>query len=143
MGLYTDTYRQSISYLSDLGFNTIFDPELHNIYPCDGIVVRIDNNKDFESYGYTSDYPRGAYAIKERQEAVETKILAVEWQVSRSGKVTPVAILEPILIGDATVYRATLNNPEFIGALGLCIGDTVGVVRAGLIIPQIVYKVDA
>ena len=93
--------------------------------------------------GYTSKHPRGAYAKKDRQEAVETKIIAVEWGVGKSGKVTPVAILEPVMIGDKVVSRATLNNQGFIEALGICIGDTVAVALAGMIIPQVLHKVDA
>jgi DNA ligase (NAD+) len=68
-------------------------------------------------------------------------LLDVEWQVGKTGKVTPVAILEPVMVGDATVSRATLNNPGFIRSLELCIGDVVGIRRAGEIIPEIVYKV--
>jgi DNA ligase (NAD+) len=79
--------------------------------------------------------------LKTRQECVETVLLDVEWQVGKTGKVTPVAILEPVMVGDATVSRATLNNPGFIRSLELCIGDVVGIRRAGEIIPEIVYKV--
>jgi len=90
----------------------------------------------------TAKHPRGAYARKERGECVETTLVAVEWQVGKSGKVTPVAILEPVLVGDAMVSRATLNNPAFIESLDLRIGDRVAVRRAGEIIPQIVHKVE-
>lgn len=140
----TELYSKDMDFLeSNLGFNTILANDIHNIYPCDGLVFRIDNNQEFESLGYTANHPLGSYAKKTRQEAVETKIISVEWQVGRTGRVTPVAILEPVMVGDAVVSRATLNNPKFIDALGICIGDTVGVVRAGMIIPQILYKVDA
>jgi DNA ligase (NAD+) len=66
----------------------------------------------------------------------------VEWQVGKSGKVTPVAILDPVMVGDAQVSRATLNNPGFIEALYLHIGDRVAIRRAGAIIPEIVHKVE-
>jgi len=125
------------------GFNTVLEPELGKIYPSDGIVVRVENNHQFEQLGYTSKHPRGAYARKERAAHVETKLLAVEWNVGKTGKVTPTAILEPVKIGDALVSRATLNNPGFIEALDLQIGDTVAVARAGEIIPCILHKVDA
>lgn len=140
---YHDTFSEDMRGLAELGFNTVYDPEIHNIYDCDGIVQRINDNATFESLGYTALFPRGAYAIKERKAAVETQILAVEWGVGKSGKVTPVAILKPIYIGDKLVSRATLNNPGFIEMLNLCIGDTVGVVLNGEIIPGIAYKVDA
>ena len=137
------TYSEDMKWLKRLGFNTVKDPELHNIYPCDGVVYRVNNNKLFKEMGYTAKHPKGAYALKERQEAVETQILAVEWQVNRTGRVTPVAILEPVKVGDAVISRATLNNVAFIEALGIEIGDTVAVQRAGMIIPQILHKVDA
>lgn len=123
------------------GFNTIKDPELHNIFPCDGIVHRLDNYSEFFAAGYTSKHPKGAYALKERGESVETTLIAVEWQTGKSGKVTPVAILEPVLVGDALVSRATLNNIAFIRALDLRIGDTVGVIRSGDVIPCITHKI--
>jgi DNA ligase (NAD+) len=93
------------------------------------------------SLGYTAKHPRGAYAVKERGASVETRLLDVIWQTGKTGKVTPVAILEPVMIGDALVSRATLNNIAFIRALDIKIGDTVGVIRSGEIIPCITHKV--
>lgn len=137
------TFTADMYELDLLGFVSVYANDLHNIYPCDGLVFRINNNDTFNELGYTAKHPRGAYAKKERAEAVETKILSVEWGVGKTGKVTPVAILEPIMIGDKLVSRATLNNPGFIEMLGLCIGDTVGVILGGEIIPCITHKVDA
>lgn len=139
----SQTFTQDMQVLETLGFQTIFANDLHNIYPCDGVVFRVDDNTVFNNLGYTSKHPRGAYALKERQEAVETTLVSVEWQVGKSGKVTPVAHLKPVMIGDKEVSRATLNNQAFIEALGICIGDTVAVALAGMIIPQVLYKVDA
>jgi len=138
----TDTYNQDMAWLKSQGFPTIKEPDIHNIYPCDGIVYRVNSNKLFDEMGFTAKHPRGAYALKERQEAVETVILSVEWQVGKTGKVTPVAILEPVMVGDATVSRATLNNPGFIEMLGIEIGDTVAIIRSGEIIPRILHKVN-
>lgn len=137
------TFTQDMIELELLGFDSIYANDLHNIYPCDGLVFRVNNNTVFNELGYTAKHPRGAYAKKERAEAVETKILSVEWGVGKTGKVTPVAILEPVMIGDKQVSRATLNNPAFIEMLGICIGDTVGVILGGEIIPCITHKVDA
>jgi DNA ligase (NAD+) len=137
------TFTQDMQQLELLGFQTIFANDLHNIYPCDGVVFRVDDNVTFNSLGYTSKHPRGAYALKERQEATETTLVSVEWQVGKSGKVTPVAHLKPVMIGDKEVSRATLNNQGFIEMLGLQLGDTVGIALAGMIIPQVLYKVDA
>jgi len=139
----TSTFNQDMNELSACGFSTINEPELDKIYPCDGVVFRVNSNEVFYDMGYTSKHPRGAYALKERSAHVETKLLSVEWQVGKSGKVTPVAILEPVYIGDALVSRATLNNPGFIEMLDLQIGDTVAVIRSGEIIPCILHKVDA
>lgn len=135
-------FSQDMKRLKIWGFNTVKDPELHNIFPCDGIVHRLNNYSDFNAAGYTSKHPRGAYALKERGVAVETTLLEVVWQTGKSGKVTPVAILEPVMVGDAVVSRATLNNIAFIRALDLRVGDRVGVVKAGEIIPQITHKVE-
>jgi len=137
------TFDEDMVNLESFGFETVYAKDLHNIYPCDGLVYRINDNKIFESLGYTAKHPRGAYARKERQQAVETKLIDVEWQVGKSGKVTPVAILEPVKIEDKVITRATLNNPGFIESLGICIGDTVAIALAGMIIPQVLHKVDA
>ena len=130
-------------WLKSNGFNTVLEPDLDKIYPTDGLVVRVVDNNRFEQLGYTSKHPRGAYAVKERAKHVETKLIGVEWNVGKTGKVTPTALLEPVYIGDALVSRATLNNPGFIEALDLKIGDTVAVARSGEIIPCILHKVDA
>lgn len=137
----TNTWLCDIEILKSWGFNSVIEPDLDEIYPSDGVVVRVNDNKQFEDLGYTSKHPKGAYAIKQRAQHVETTLLAVEWQVGKSGKVTPVAILEPVYIEDALVSRATLNNPGFIEALDLQIGDTVAVARAGSIIPCILHKI--
>ncbi len=139
----TDTHNRDMSTLDSYGFNTCKALDLEKIFPNDGMVFRANKNSVFEEMGYTSKHPKGAYALKIRAEHVETKLLDVEWQVGKSGKVTPVAILEPVYIGDALVSRATLNNPGFIESLGIEIGDTVAVIRAGEIIPCITHKVEA
>jgi len=139
----TTSYRQDLNILKEYGFGVISEADLDKVYPCDGLVFRVNDNQLFQEMGYTSKHPRGAYAKKERQAHVETTLLSVEWQVGKSGKVTPVAILEPVYIGDALVSRATLNNPGFIEMLDLQIGDRVAVIRSGEIIPCILHKVDA
>jgi DNA ligase (NAD+) len=137
------TFDEDMDELQTYGFGVIRESGLDKIFPTDGIVFRINNNKQFYEMGYTAKHPKGAYAKKERAAHVETKLLDVEWQVGKSGKVTPVAILEPVYIGAALVSRATLNNPGFIESLDLRIGDTVAVIRSGEIIPCILHKVDA
>ncbi len=136
-----DTFAEDMQLLSSMGFNTVKDPELYNIYPTDGIVHRLNSNQEFYAAGYTSKHPRGAYALKERGASVETTLLNVVWQTGKTGKVTPVAILEPVMIGDKQVQKATLNNIQFIRALDISIGDTVGVILGGEVIPKITHKV--
>ena len=138
-----DTFNEDMKILQRYGFGVINEPDLDKIFPCDGVVFRVNDNKLFFEMGFTAKHPRGAYAKKERAAHVETTLLDVEWQVGKSGKVTPVAILEPVYIGDALVSRATLNNPGFIEMLDLQIGDRVAIIRSGEIIPCILHKVDA
>jgi DNA ligase (NAD+) len=137
----TDLYINDLELLKRNGFNTVADVEFCEQFPHDGIVVRINDNIEYATMGYTAKHPRGAFAIKERKEGVVTTLLDVVWQTGKSGKVTPVAIIDPVVIGGATISRATLNNVGYIKALDLDIGDMVEVQRAGEIIPQVVRKI--
>jgi DNA ligase (NAD+) len=137
----TDTFDGDMQQLARAGFNTVQSKNIQEIYPTDGIVFRLNNNAEFEELGFTSKHPRGAYAKKERGVGVETTLIGVEWKVGKSGKVTPTALLEPVYIGDKLVSRATLNNPAFIEALDIRIGDRVAVILGGEIIPVITHKV--
>lgn len=138
----TDTFQGDMRVLKHWGFDTIKDPDLHNIFPCDGLVFRLNSNEAFYGAGYTSSFPKGAYALKERGVAVETTLLDVVWQTGKSGKVTPVAILDPVYVGDKLVSRATLNNVSFIRALDINLGDTIGVILGGEVIPVITHKIE-
>lgn len=127
--------------LGDKGFVTVLTVDKYN-YPTDGTVWRLDNVEEFYNLGFTSHHPRGAFAHKVREEGVTTTLLDVEWNVGKSGAVTPVAILEPVVIDDANISRATLHNAGFIEALNLEIGCKVEVIRSGKIIPKIVRRVE-
>ena len=122
-------------------FQTVLNIPNIQEYPTDGEVVRISKYAWYYEAGFTSKHPKGAYALKTRTEGVKTKLLDVIWQTGKSGKVTPVAILDPVEIDGAVVSRATLNNSGFIEALGVEIGDEVMVERSGGIIPRIICKV--
>jgi len=130
----------AMNFLAESGFNvvTTFD---YLDYPTDGKVYRINSSKKFYDMGYTAHHPRGAFALKEQKAGVVTKLLDVVWQVGKSGVVSPVAILEPVTVGDATVSRATLHNIEYIRELDLEIGCMVEVIRSGEIIPRILKRV--
>jgi len=127
--------------LAQEGFNVITHFDATG-YPTDGEVFRVDSYESFYRMGYTAHHPRGAFALKEKKDGVITELLDVEWQVGKSGIVSPVAILRPVEVGDALVSRATLHNIEYIRSLGLEIGCQVEVIRSGEIIPRIVRRVD-
>lgn len=137
----TNSYQEDMRLLDLEGFDVAINSPYADTAPQDGEVYRIDDNSIFKSLGYTSKFPRGAYAVKEDEPPVETTLLDVFWQVGASGKVTPVAILEPVEINGTTISRATLNNISYIQALDLEIGCKVSLIRAGDIIPKIVGRV--
>lgn len=106
-------------------------------YPIDGIVGAFDDVAFGNSLGSTSHHPKHSLAYKFYQEDNETTLLDIEWNTSRTGLVNPVAIFEPVEIDGTTVSRATLNNVSIIKELELGIGDTLTVIKANQIIPQI------
>jgi DNA ligase (NAD+) len=135
------SYRKAMKCLAHNGFNVVTDFD-SSAYPTDGEVYRVDSYDSFYKMGYTAHHPRGAFALKEQKEGVITELLDVEWQVGKSGVVSPVAILRPVEVGEALVSRATLHNIEYIRSLNLEIGCNVEVIRSGEIIPRIVRRVD-
>ncbi|MDD4625106.1 MAG: NAD-dependent DNA ligase LigA [Candidatus Paceibacterota bacterium] len=107
-------------------------------YEIDGIVARINSNEIFEKLGTAGKAPRGAIAYKFPLKQASTVVENIQVQVGRTGTMTPVAILKPVEAGGVMISRATLHNEDEIKRLGLKIGDTVIVGRAGDVIPQIV-----
>jgi len=108
------------------------------IYETDGMVIKVDGVAQQTMLGVTSHHPRYAIAFKYPPEQKRTKVMSIEIQVGRTGKLTPVANLEPVLLSGTTVKRATLHNRDEIERLDVREGDTVIVRKAGEIIPQIV-----
>ena len=135
-------YDATLEGLERMGFNTALNFDVTG-YPTDGTVYRLRDNFDFEFRGHTSNHPRGAFALKEQKQGETTVLKDVVWQLGKSGVVSPVAILEPVEIGGATVSRATLHNIQYIRDLNLEIGCCVEVIRSGEIIPRIVGRIDA
>jgi DNA ligase (NAD+) len=158
LGIPVATHEQEHKILHELGFKTNNKYsklcknlseviEFHNFwqknrdklpYEIDGLVVTINNNEIFEKLGVVGKAPRGAIAFKFPLKQATTIVEQVLFQVGRSGAVTPIAVLKPVEVGGVVISRATLHNEDEIKKLGLKIGDTVIVGRAGDVIPDIV-----
>jgi DNA ligase (NAD+) len=111
-------------------------------YEIDGIVIKVDRTSLQDELGFTGKAPRWAIAYKYAARAGITKLENVRWQVGRTGKLTPVAELAPVLIGGTTVRNATLHNMDEIQRLGVKIGDWVQVERGGDVIPKVAKVID-
>lgn len=128
---------QSIDEIMD--FIHYWDEERKNLpFEIDGIVIKVDDYRTQDELGFTSKSPRWAIAYKFKAEQVQTKLNEVTYQVGRTGAITPVANLTPVLLAGTTVKRASLHNADQIEKLDLHEGDTVYVEKGGEIIPKIV-----
>jgi DNA ligase (NAD+) len=120
---------EQIDYIKSIRFDLNYD--------IDGLVIAIDDIRTRELLGYTIKFPKWAIAYKFEAQEATTKLLDVEWNVGRSGRVGPTAILEPVELAGVTVKRATLNNMDDIARKGVRIGAEVFVRRSNDVIPEI------
>jgi DNA ligase (NAD+) len=154
------THSGALSFAKDLGFHinehgracaTIEDvlayvmeyqAVRHNLpYEIDGIVIKVDDITLYDTIGYTAKSPKWAIAYKFPAEEVITRIREITFQVGRTGQVTPVANLDPVIVQGSTVSRATLHNEDFVTERDIREGDHVVIRKAGDIIPEVVRVV--
>jgi DNA ligase (NAD+) len=122
-----------------LQFISLWETERKNLpYDTDGVVIKVNSLSQQQELGFTAKSPRWAIAYKYKAEEATTRLLSVAFQVGRTGAVTPVANLEPVLLSGSTVKRATLHNEDQIALLDLHLNDMVYVEKGGEIIPKIV-----
>lgn len=160
IGLPNETHKEEHEIAKDLGFptnkNNQFCKNISEIlelfsktqklrsnlpYQIDGMVININNEKLFEKLGVVGKSPRGAVAFKWPAEEVTTILEDIKLQVGRTGNLTPVAYLKPVVVAGSTVSRATLHNLDEIERKGILIGDTVVIRKAGDVIPEVVKPI--
>lgn len=153
---YVNTQDGVLEYLKKLGFkvnkeyhlNKTFTDLINNInnydelrktlpYDTDGVVIKVNDLNLYEEIGYTAKSPKWAIAYKFAPEEELTKLKDITFQVGRTGVITPVAVLEPVLISGSIVSRATLHNEDYIKDLDIRINDYVYIRKAGEIIPEV------
>lgn len=152
-----NTHKELLAYYNELGLRVnpnhvvvsgiegvmeqvvLWDEKRHELgYETDGLVVKVNRRDWQEELGATSKSPRWIVAYKFSSEQAETVLESVTWQVGRTGRVTPVANLKPVLLAGTTVKRASLHNNYFLRNLGLHLGDHVIIEKGGEIIPKVV-----
>ena len=151
------THRETLDYIKSLGFPvsprySVFEniedaiKEIEAIgeargtleFDIDGAVIKVNDLAARRTLGSTNKFPRWAIAFKYPPEVKETTLRSIEVGVGRTGVLTPTACFDPVFLAGTTVARATLHNEDFIRQLGLCIGDTIQVRKAGDIIPEVI-----
>ena len=148
------TFENEMSFLDELGFETVFRKKVDkdnildtiefyskdvvkNDYPSDGLVLIFNDIKYGESLGTTAKFPRNALAFKWQDETAETILREIEWSPSRTGLINPVAIFDTVELEGTNVSRASLHNVSIVEELKLGIGDKIKVFKANMIIPQV------
>ena len=140
IGFKTSQYSKLCTSLEEVkNFIEYWEKERHHLgFDIDGIVIKVNNLKQQQILGHTAKSPRWAMAYKFKAEKVETQLLSIDYQVGRTGAITPVANLTPVLLAGTIVKRASLHNEDIINNLNLHTHDFVYVEKGGEIIPKIV-----
>ena len=140
IGFKTSQYSKLCTSLEEVkNFIEHWDKERHHLgFDIDGIVIKVNDLKQQQILGHTAKSPRWAMAYKFKAEKVETQLLSIDYQVGRTGAITPVANLTPVLLAGTIVKRASLHNEDIINNLDLPTHDFVYVEKGGEIIPKIV-----
>jgi len=157
---YVSSQMEALDYLKRLGFKV--NPHHHHVktvdalvdqiqsddvfrhklsYDTDGVVIKVNEFNLYDKIGYTAKSPKWATAYKFQAEQVETLLKGITFQIGRTGVVTPVAELEPVLVSGSTVARATLHNEDYIRMKDIRVGDIVIIHKAGEIIPEVLSVV--
>ncbi|MBE5996235.1 MAG: NAD-dependent DNA ligase LigA [Lachnospiraceae bacterium] len=151
---FENSHAEEFRFLASLGFDVVeyeivdgagisqavdrFENKIAaNDFPSDGLVALYDDIAYGASLGRTAKFPRNAFAFKWQDEIMETTLREVEWSASRTGRINPVAIFDPVELEGTTVSRASVHNVSIVKELQLGIGDRVTVYKANMIIPQI------
>ena len=140
IGFKTSQYSKLCTSLEEVkNFIEYWDKKRHHLgFDIDGIVIKVNDLKQQQILGHTAKSPRWAMAYKFKAEKVETQLLSIDYQVGRTGAVTPVANLTPVLLAGTIVKRASLHNEDIINNLDLHTHDFIYVEKGGEIIPKIV-----
>jgi DNA ligase (NAD+) len=153
---HSESHLRNVAFLESLGFPTVihsgtletaadviafiseWNSKRHGLdFPVDGVVIKVDSMRQQEKLGYTAKNPRWVIAYKYQPETTVTQVLAIDPNVGRTGVVTPVAKLEPVLLAGTTIKNATLHNYDEIRRLDVRISDFVTIEKGGEIIPKI------
>lgn len=135
----SDTFRLCKNLDKIMDYIDYWDKKKANLkYEIDGIVIKVNNIKDQNELGFTSKFPRWSVAYKFQTEQISTKLKSITYQVGRTGAITPVANLEPVLLGGTYVKRASLHNYDQIIKFDLHSNDNVVIEKGGEIIPKII-----
>ena len=139
MGFHVPEHHTLAPTIEDvIRFITHWDKERTNLpYEIDGVVVKVNDIAQQDELGYTSKSPRWAIAYKFKAESTHATLESVQFQIGRTGAITPVAILNPVVLGGTVVKRASLHNADQIEKLDLYYGDSVAIEKGGEIIPKI------